>query len=98
MKIAIATVIALGGALLLTFASNSFAQNRNNPQNDRRVQEGFDRTQREIREQRERRERDDAAQRQDGQPRNFEQWQRNQYPQGDNDHYGVKRSHDQPQN
>jgi len=73
-----------------------YAGDQYNPQNDPKIKEGYEKHQREYKETQERRERDDKAQKEDGQPRNEEQWRRNQYPQGDDDKYGVKQSHDQP--
>lgn len=91
-------------AALLVASAAAQAGPSHNPQNDPDVERGYQEhqrwyqeRQREERADQARREHDNARQAQDGQPHNSEQWARNQYPQGDNDKYGIKLSHDQPQ-
>jgi len=95
MKTSKVLLIALGACCMVF--NSAFAGNKSyNPQNDPKVKEGYEKHQKEYKETQERRERDNKAQKEDGQPRNEEQWRRNQYPQGDDDKYGIKQSHDQP--
>ena len=88
------TVISLALSNVAFGEDSSNNAQSNNPQNDPDVDRGIKEYQKEY----EQRQRDNEAQKVDGQPRNEEQWKNNQYPKSDDDKFGVKKSHDQPQN